>query len=63
MLCDHCATEGNELIISAYYDLQLCPCCLSRHERKLEYEKESLWELARQQEYLEYCMLNYVYEE
>ena len=62
VLCDHCA-EDTDLIIYAYYDLCLCPTCQSKFERKEKYEKESLWELAKQQEHLESYALNYVYQE
>lgn len=62
MLCDHCGND-TDCVVSARYDLCLCVSCDSRFIRKLQYDKEALYELARQQEYWEACALPYVYSE
>ena len=61
MLCDHC-TSDTDVIIDAYYDLQLCSSCNSKHLRQLKFEQEAIWELAYQQRYLENNALSYVYD-
>ena len=61
-ICDHCG-DDTDLIVSNAYDLQLCPNCQRKFNNVEMWEKESLWKLAREQNFWEDCAIPYVYNE